>query len=93
MKTPNLLQESVDQAELIISNEITRVRQTLIRKMKSFSLSLASEAAYLERNPEYFANSLGIVQNEGLDLDRLCVSLAEKRGHLKLIQKANNGRL
>jgi cell shape-determining protein MreC len=53
------------------ARECARTRKSLIAKMRALSRSLQVEADLLEANAERLPNSLGIVQDDGREIDRL----------------------
>lgn len=59
------------------------VRKTLIMRCKNLSKELEYEAKQLEENPNYNSNNLGIVQNEGNVIDRLCYQLTTIENNLR----------
>ena len=66
-----------------IAQEAARNRDALIHKARSLARSLNESADRLSNDPGYFPLSHGIVQTEGVEIDRLCALLDLQREALK----------
>ena len=66
-----------------ITQEAARNREALIHKARSLARTLNEAADRLSTDPGYFPLSHGIVQTEGVEIDRLCALLDMQREALK----------
>jgi hypothetical protein len=59
--------------------EVDATRLDLVEAMERLADDLAREAGRLRDNADRTVNSLGVVQGRGMDVDRLCALLDERR--------------
>ena len=73
-----------DEAVMAIARECARTQEELVRKMRELARGLTEEASRLEKNPEHVPLSHGVIQTEGVEIDRLCAVINEQRAAWKL---------
>jgi hypothetical protein len=74
--------DSMTELDWIVWNarrEVEATRLDLVEAMERLADDLAREAGRLRDNPDRIVNSLGVVQGRGMDVDRLCALLDERR--------------
>ena len=72
-----------DVSVMEIAQEGARNREELARRMRRLARTLNEEADKMGADGTYRPNSLGVVQREGQEIDRLCAVIDAQKEALK----------